>query len=127
MFTFLIDECLSPLLAAAAQSHGHLGLHVNWVKLAGKTDRVISAHAISEDWIVVTNNGIDYRALYRAMEVHPGLIIILPSADREDQVRLFKAVLELIAGEQDMINKLIEINSDAEIIVSDFPPFRDNI
>jgi predicted nuclease of predicted toxin-antitoxin system len=127
MFTFLIDECLSPLLAAAAQSRGHQGLHVNWVKLSGKTDRSISAHAIAEDWVIVTNNGIDYRAIYRAMDVHPGLVIILPSAGRDEQIRLFNAVLDLVAEERDIVNKLIEIDTAATISVSDFPPFGENL
>jgi predicted nuclease of predicted toxin-antitoxin system len=127
MYKFLIDECLSPALAGAAQARGHLALHTNWLKLSGKKDRSIAAHAIADEWIVVTNNGVDYRSLYRAMDVHPGLIIILDSAKRNDQIRMFEAALDCLLNREEMINKLIEVTLDGVVTLSDFPPFQDNI
>jgi predicted nuclease of predicted toxin-antitoxin system len=127
MFKFLIDECLSPLLANAAQADGHEGIHVNWRSLGGKKDRAIAAYAIAEEWVIVTNNGADYRALYRAMDVHPGLVVIVPAVNRDDQLRLFRAVLARLGTERDLINKLIEIDLNATVTITDFPPFQDNI
>lgn len=127
MFKFLIDECLSPTLASLGKSRGHSSFHVNWLDLNGYRDQSISVYSVSEDFVFVTNNGVDFKPIYRSLDVHPGLVIILPSVKRADQQTMFLAVLERISSERDLINKLIEIDLDGVISISEFPPFRDNI
>ena len=121
MFKFLIDECLSPQLAGIAQAQGYQALHVNWLKLSGKKDIAISVQAIADDWIVVTNNAADYRAIYRSLDVHPGLVIILPSAYRNFQIAMFEAALVQIKLLPDLINKIVHVDIANCVSIDDFP------
>lgn len=127
MFKFLIDECLSPDLAALARASGHHAMHVNWVNLEGLRDQIVAVYAVADDYIMVTNNGMDFRPIYRALDVHPGLVVILPSVRKADQLRLFELVLASVAGKTDLINKLVEIDIHGMIQVSDLPPHTTNM
>ncbi len=60
---FLIDECLSPELAAIAREEGFHSMHVTWIGLQSKSDRAIVQHAVEDDWVLVTNNAADFRRL----------------------------------------------------------------
>ena len=75
---FLIDECLSPVLAAYAREQGFIAEHVNDVKRkqrrARLSDRQIANYALARDLIVTTNNRMDFEDIYIAMPAHPGLI-----------------------------------------------------
>jgi predicted nuclease of predicted toxin-antitoxin system len=127
MHKFLIDECLSPQLAGVAREYGCFALHVNWLSRSGYSDRSHAAFALAEEMILVTNDGADYSAIYRAIDLHPGLVVILPVVKRPIQQSLFRAVVERLVMERDVINKLIEIDEEGAITISEFPPFRDNI
>ena len=127
MLKFLIDECLSPQLAGLAHELGHAATHVNWLQLDGERDQVIAVYAVAADHILVTNNGVDFRPIYRALDVHPGLVVILPSLRRIEQIGLFEAVIRRLEAEQDLINKLVEIDAAGVISVTDLPPNRHNL
>jgi hypothetical protein len=86
-----------------------------------------AARELAEEMILVTNDGADYSAIYRAIDLHPGLVVILPVVKRPIQQSLFRAVVERLVMERDVINKLIEIDEEGAITISEFPPFRDNI
>lgn len=127
MFNFLIDECVSPELASKAKERGHNAFHVTWLQLEGYRDNALSLYAMGSDAIIVTNNGVDFRPIYRAMDVHPGLVVIIPSCKKALQLSLFDRVLDRLEAERDTVNKLIEVMLDGTVTVEDFPPFRDNI
>ena len=127
MLRFLFDECLTPDLVAVAANCGHAGEHVVYRGWAGYPDHALAALAVREDAVFVTNNGSDYRPIYRSMEIHPGLIVILPSVPHDEQEELFVHVLRRLEGERDLVNKLAEVTASGEITITDFPPFRDNI
>lgn len=127
MLRFLIDECVSPLLAGLAREQGFDATHVNWVRLNRTRDQIISVFAVAEDYVLVTNNAVDYRPIYRALDVHPGLVIILPSVRRTEQLGLFAVVLDRLNRERDLVNKLVEIDRDERVTISDFPPFASNL
>ncbi|HEX8447130.1 MAG TPA: DUF5615 family PIN-like protein [Sphingomonas sp.] len=127
MLRFLIDECLSPAIALKAISLEIEATHLNWFNQAGYRDQSLIPLVLQGDYIFVTNNGVDFRPIYRSMDIHPALIVILPSVPKVKQVDLFLVVLDCLQREPDTINKLIEIDADGVITIADFPPFRDNL
>ncbi len=127
MFKFLIDECVSPGLASRAKDRGHQAFHVTWLKLEGTRDTALATYAMGEEAIIVTNNGADFRPIFKSLDIHPGLIVVVPSCYKDEQLRLFDLVLDRLEIERDCINKLIEVSSDGVVTLSEFPPFRDNI
>jgi predicted nuclease of predicted toxin-antitoxin system len=95
---FLIDECLPPALTMIANQEGYEAQHVVHFGKAGWSDQKVVRLATDRDFIVVTNNAVDFRKLYAALPFHAGLIILLPSTGREVYMRLFKYALELLAA-----------------------------
>lgn len=102
-------------------------MHVNFLKLNAHRDQLLAAYAVAEDYVLVTNNGVDYRPIYRSIDVHPGVVVIIPNLPRMEQIVAFRSVLTVLEGERDVINKLIEADADGGITISDFSPFRDNL
>ena len=116
----LIDECLSPDLVAVAQVRGLLALHVVWLDREGADDRDLAALAAKRDYVFVTNNRRDFLRLYVALEVHNGLIIIVPSVAAEEQCRLFGLALDVAERRDSLVNLLIEVHADGTVEVRDW-------
>ncbi len=114
---FLIDECLSIDLVTVAQEAGHDAYHVAHAGKAGWKDWNVARYAREGDFILVTNNAGDFRRIYAAQPLHPGLIIIIPNAGREMQKRLFIGVLEQLASLGEPINQILEADVDGEDVV----------
>lgn len=126
-YNFLFDECVTPSLVALCHDHDHPATHVNHLGLNGRSDRALMATIIDGDYVFVTNNGADYKALYLLQALHPGLIVILPSSPSEHQLHLFKAVLDVIEGERDLINRIVEVDADYVVSMRDYPPFHNSL
>jgi hypothetical protein len=69
---FLVDENLSVLLPNAAQAHNFEAIHVNHRGLHQARDWEILRIAIEEEWVLVTNNAIEFRGRYQKLDIHPG-------------------------------------------------------
>jgi len=120
MDPILIDECLSPKLASVARERGLVAFHVVWVNLEGSEDWDLAAIAAERDYVFVTTNRRDFLRLYSQLEVHNGLIIIVPTVSTAEQVRLFGTALDA-AGQQDsLLNLLIEVHADGSVDVRDW-------
>ena len=104
----LIDECLSPELARDARQAGFEAYHLAHLGRAGWQDWNITEFALDRDMVLVTNNRTDFRALYSRRELHPGLMIIVPSVDQDGQRRLFMAALEQLRLTSGLVNKVLE-------------------
>lgn len=117
MDPLLIDECLSPKLAAVAQARGYAAMHVSWLNLDSTEDWVIAAAAAERDYVVVTNNRRDFLRLYRRLEVHNGLIVIVPAVRRREQRRLFGLALDVAEQQDSLVNLLIEVHANGEVEV----------
>ena len=53
---FLIDECLSPSLAAIAQERGYPeSTHVIWLGLRARQDWTLVRRAVADGYVLVTN------------------------------------------------------------------------
>ena len=125
---FLVDECLSPELVAIARARGYgESMHVTWLGMRSRKDWSIVRRAITDGYVLVTNNTTDFRALLRRQEVHAGLICInvapgLMSLDV--QKRLFALALDRL-GDREPVNELLEITLDEHKVVHveryDFP------
>jgi len=107
---FLIDECLSPVLVNEAHAAGSEAYHLAHIGRAGSSDSRIAAYAIARDLILVTNNASDFRRLYAAKDLHPGLVILIPNRGRETQIRLFGAVLSRLLTMPDLVNRGLEVD-----------------
>ncbi len=118
---FLIDECLSQLLVEAAVFFGHEAVHVNHRGLASRRDDSLARYCVDTDTTMVTNNGRDFRRLYAGLPVHPGLVVILPSVNRPGQRILFEAVLRHLEAQPDIVNRLLEVDANGVVTVSDWP------
>ena len=72
---FLIDECLSPTLAAMARERGFPeSTHVTWLGLRSRQDWVLLQRAIDDGYILVTHDSADFTALVEREPRHPGLL-----------------------------------------------------
>ena len=116
---FLIDECLSRRLVEIAIDREFFANHVVFLGLQGNPDWAIVRRAVSDGYVLVTNNAKDFIPLVGEEEIHCGLVCLNISdglASRDTQCRLFEIALNEL-GENEPVNKVIEItlDSDAEI------------
>lgn len=109
---FLIDECLSPKLVALAQDRGFdESTHVTWLGLKSKKDWTIVRRAVRDGFVLVTNNTLDFTALYGREEIHAGLIClnVAPGLIRlEVQKSLFLLALDKV-GNAEPVNEVLEV------------------
>ena len=76
---FLIDECLHESLVGVAHSAGFDASHVNHLGLSGKADWELADRIVEGEFTFVTNNRVDFIGLFGKMELHAGLIVIVPN------------------------------------------------
>jgi hypothetical protein len=88
---------------------------------AGMQDWNLMPFIAENDFVFVTSNRKDFLRLYANIEVHNGLIIILPSVDRDEQVELFKLALDVAERLDTTINKLIEVDAEGHVSTVDWP------
>jgi hypothetical protein len=92
-------------------------MHAAWVNLEHAADWEIAVLAAERDYVVVTNNRRDFVRLHARLEVHNGLIIIVPRVRRPEQVRLFELALDSAARQDSLVNMLIEVHADGTVEV----------
>jgi len=109
---FLIDENLSPALVEPARRRGFEAMHVNYLGLRTETDWDLLKVIAEQDWVLVTNNAIEFRGRYRDIELHPGVIFLLPAVRRAEQLRLFEAALHHVSIDGDMVNRALDVAFD---------------
>jgi len=109
---FLIDENLSPALVEPARQRGFEAMHVNHLGLRTETDWDLLKVIAEQDWVLVTNNAIEFRGRYRDIELHPGIVFLLPAVRRAEQLRLFGAALDHLSTDGDMVNRALDVAFD---------------
>jgi hypothetical protein len=70
-----------------------------------------------EDWVIVTNNAVEFRGRYRKLALHPGVVFIVPNVRRHEQMELFEAALRDIEANPDLINTALDVFYDGEEVV----------
>ncbi len=84
------------------------------------------ACAYKEDRILVTSNVGDFAKLARAVEVHPGLVLIEQGGLlRDEQLEIVRRALALVQAEldggSDMVNRALRIWADLTYLFDDLP------
>ena len=118
---FLIDECLHTSLVGVANDAGHEAYHVVYRGWAGLEDYELRSIILREEFLFVTNNGRDFRELLAQVELHPGLLIIVPNQKAPVQRQMFRAALSAITSMPGTLNKVIEVHSPEDVRVYDLP------
>ncbi|MBC7504575.1 MAG: DUF5615 family PIN-like protein [Sandarakinorhabdus sp.] len=122
MVRFLIDECLTPELLAEAYARGFEAHHVDTLGLAKASDRALMVQIVGGDFTFVTNNRRDFLRLYHVIDVHAGLLTIIPSVGIECQAELFNASLDAIAAAgDDMTGEFVEVAADGTVTITRYP------
>lgn len=112
---FLFDECVALSLVQLAHARGFEAYHVAHRGWAGQPDHELLNALLEGELTLVTNNGPDFTALLgRADSVHPGLVVLVTQVRPSAQALLFGAVLDHLAGRDDLTNRLIEVDLDEE-------------
>jgi predicted nuclease of predicted toxin-antitoxin system len=96
-------------LPETAHARGYEATHVNYYGLHQSKDWDILRVVAQEDWILVTNNAIEFRSRYQRLQVHPGVIFLLPTVPRAQQIELFSAALDVIEHSLDMVNTALDV------------------
>jgi predicted nuclease of predicted toxin-antitoxin system len=121
---FLIDECLSASLVAAAKARGYDAEYVPFIGKGRWQDWNLIPYAIANDYVAVTLNRRDFLKQHARLEMHPGLVILIPQApdnQAEHQVALFEKALEAFAARNDdLTNKVMEVLADGSVHVREW-------
>lgn len=127
-----VDECLSPTLVVVAQRRYEATCNAHRGLLHAK-DPALFAVISREEWVLITNNDRDFRALTKREGLHSGLIV-LPQRGGVDQPPMLEAVLDYIdlhsakAGTPAaawMTNRVVEYHDkDDTISAGEWPPSR---
>jgi predicted nuclease of predicted toxin-antitoxin system len=112
---FLIDECLHESLVQVAHGAGYEATHVNHLGLTGKPDWELAERVVKDEFTFVTNNRIDFIRLFGEMELHAGLIVIIPNVVPSVQRALFEAAILYMAGNE-LINSAIEMSLEGKTV-----------
>ena len=112
---FLIDECLHESLAGVAHAAGFEATHVNHLGLSGRPDWVLAERIGQDEFTFVTNNRADFIRLFGEMDLHPGLIILVPNVVPATQRALFRAAIQYLAG-RDLVNTVIEVCIEGQTV-----------
>jgi predicted nuclease of predicted toxin-antitoxin system len=112
---FLIDECLHESLVGVAHSAGFEATHVNHLGLSGKSDWELANRIVKDEFTFVTNNRVDFVRLFGKMELHAGLIVLVPNVVPAVQRALFEAAIQYLAG-RDMVNSVVEVTLDGKAV-----------
>jgi predicted nuclease of predicted toxin-antitoxin system len=112
---FLIDECLHESLVGVAHSAGFEATHVNHLGLSGKPDWQLSERIVADEFTFVTNNRVDFFRLFGKMELHAGLIVIVPNVVPSVQRALFEAAILYLAGKEP-INSAIQVSVEGKTV-----------
>lgn len=121
MQKILIDENLSPSLAADAQQKGFLCSHVNHLGKTGKKDWELKRVILEGDWTFVTNNSTDFRGPanepgssgeYAGVRLHAGLVCIDSpfSLNLNLQRQIFGFILNELAKNGDLTNQVLQVD-----------------
>jgi predicted nuclease of predicted toxin-antitoxin system len=112
---FLIDECLHASLVELAQAAGFDATHVGHLGLNGAPDWVLAQRIVKDEFTFVTNNRADFIHLYSEMDLHAGLVVLIPNVVPALQRALFQAALQFSA-ERDLVNTAVEVSLEGEIV-----------
>lgn len=112
---FLIDECFTHRFIQAFAARGYPdAVHPIHIGLRSFRDDQIVARALTDDRIIVTANGRDYRRLLSRLELHPGALIA-EALDNQQTWALILAAIAFIEAQPQpkdyMVNRIVEVSA----------------
>lgn len=87
-------------------------MHVNHLGLRTEADWDLLSIVAVQDWVLMTNNAIEFRGRYRKIALHPGVVFLLPAARRDAQLKLFVAALDHVRERPDLVNTALDVTFD---------------
>lgn len=119
----LLDENLSPTLVHKLAKLGVAAQHVAHLGRSGVSDPSVWRYAYEHDQVVITVNAADFLRLAVASPLHAGLIILRAQGlTREAQWEWIRPAVEaLLASNEDMVNKAVEITGPQNFAVRRLP------
>jgi predicted nuclease of predicted toxin-antitoxin system len=117
----LVDECLTPELVPIACEFGFEAYHVAHIGLSGEPDRIVFQRVMNDNFLFVTNDREDWNALISRVDLHAGLLVIRPRCRREVQKTLFRTALVEVRAVGGLLNKVLEIDENADVAICDLP------
>jgi predicted nuclease of predicted toxin-antitoxin system len=111
----LIDECLHESLVGVAHGAGFEAAHVNHLGWSGKSDWELAERIVRDEFTFVTNNRVDFIRLFGRMELHAGLIVIVPNAVPALQRALFEGAINYIGGKH-LVNSVVEVSLEGKAV-----------
>ena len=108
----LLDENLSPNVAAQLQAEGVDVVHVRERGMLGATDHAVLDRAFAEERILVTMNVADFEKLAAAREIHAGIVLVTPGGlTRAEQLTVLHAAIARLAN-VDLVNHVLRADLD---------------
>jgi predicted nuclease of predicted toxin-antitoxin system len=94
MMRFLVDECTGPNVADWLRDHGHEVFSV-FEEARGMDDDDIIQKALSESWILITNDKDFGDKVFRDGRLHKGIILLrLEDETASSKIRILSRLLE---------------------------------
>jgi len=90
-----VDACLTPTLEGVGHERGYEATSNRRRGLLAAPDSELFPIVVAEDWVLVTNNEVDFRKLAVAYGLHPGLVI-LPQGRADQQRSWLGLVIDFI-------------------------------
>ncbi|MGJ4900393.1 DUF5615 family PIN-like protein [Bradyrhizobium sp. HKCCYLS2058] len=100
---------------------GYQADYVTHLGKSGSQDWNLVRFASANDYIIVTDNRRDFLKEYAKLDVHAGLVILIPKGTRDEQMSLFQKALDLYSVRNaDLVNKLIEVARDGSVHIREW-------
>ena len=93
-----------------AETRGYRADHVVQRGWSGLKDWQLLPILEQSGFLFVTNNRLDWLRLHSGLQLHDGLIVIVPNVPRSAQIALFETALTRLASLPDLINQVLEVD-----------------
>ena len=83
--------------------------------MSGKPDWELADRIVKDEFTFVTNNRVDFVRLFGKMELHAGLVILVPNVIPGLQRALFEGTLLFLRGRV-LVNAVVEVSLEGETV-----------
>lgn len=117
---FLVDNALSPAIAAGLVAGGYDSIHVREIGLATASDQTILQHAEQEERIIVSAD-TDFGTLLTLHKTHKPSFILFRRTDKRPQAQLAFLLDQIHSLEADLERGCIVVFEDERIRIRSLP------
>jgi predicted nuclease of predicted toxin-antitoxin system len=118
---FLVDNALSPIVAACLKQAGHDAVHVRDYGLAAAADEEIFERARSEDRVLVSADTDFATLLALRSETKPSVILFRQSRNRRPEQQAVVLLNNLAAVEEALLGGCVVVLEDDRLRVRHLP------